>query len=505
MEPWYINGSMVTTSVTNTGSTPITNIYTVTATNTLTGCSNTATTSVVINPYPVVMAMTSNSVICENYTATLTAMGATSYSWMPAGGNLANASVTPNATTVYTVVGTTAGCSSSATVEVMTNPSPTITVASSATSAVCPATSVTLATTGFATTYTWSPAVSTSSMAVVTPTASTSYTVMAEDAGCITTKTIAIAVNATTLNVAASKTVICTGSTSGVTILATGSAVSYTWNPAVTTSSLVVVTPTVTTDYIITGANALGCETTKTITINVNSTPTVSINASSSAVCVGSSATLTAMGATNYTWAPITNTTTSAIVTPTGTSTYSVIGESNGCSASAAVTVSVNALPVVNTSATPTIICNGNSSTLSATTTATSYTWSNGANSLSTVVSPTTTMSYTLSVSDANNCKSSAVVSVSVSACIGIEELAIGGVSIYPNPTTDILNIDINSNLVDVAKVNVYDALGKLVISENLTSERTTIRTSNLDTGVYFVKIISTNNTEVRVEKLIKQ
>ena len=93
---------------------------------------------------------------------------------------------------------------------------------------------------------------------------------------------------------------------------------------------------------------------------------------------------------------------------------------------------------------------------------------------------------------------------MTVNACIGIEELSSNGISIYPNPTIDKLNIAINSDLVSISSASIYDALGKLVMTEKLNAELTTIRTSNIDSGVYFVKITS-NNREIKIEKFVKQ
>lgn len=504
--PGAINSNTAMVNPINTGTVAVTNVYTVTVTNTLTSCGNSATVAVVVNPYPVVMATSPSSVICANYNTTLTATGATSYTWMPAGGSAANAVVSPSAATIYTVTGTTAGCSSTATVSINTNPSPTITVASSATSAVCPATSVTLTATGVATTYTWNPAISTTSTAIVSPNSTSVYTVMAEDLGCITTKTISVSVGLNPIVLLAStNSVICSGSTAASTINVTGTAVSFTWTPAVSTTTMAVVSPTTPTSYVVVGSSTLGCVTSKTISINVVNTPTLMVTPQSAPICAGSSATITSTGnATSYTWSPVGGNSSSAVVTPTGsTSSYTLTGENNGCSNTSVVTLTVSALPVVNASSSPTVICLGQSATLSATTTASSYSWSNGANTISTVVTPTANASYVLTVSN-GTCSSSTSVSVAVSSCIGVQELSANGISIYPNPTTDKLNIDINTDLVNNAKISIVDALGKLVISETLTSEKTVIRTTNLDTGIYFVRIIS-NNTEIRVEKLIKQ
>jgi hypothetical protein len=81
------------------------------------GCtaSTFATSSVTVNALPAVVATSSNSFLCIGQTATLTASGASTYSWNP-GGNGTIISVTPTLTTTYTVTGTDAnGCKNSTT------------------------------------------------------------------------------------------------------------------------------------------------------------------------------------------------------------------------------------------------------------------------------------------------------------------------------------------------------------------------------------------------------
>jgi hypothetical protein len=67
-----------------------------------------------VNAGPVVTVQSSNSTICIGESVTLTATGATSYSWNTGAGS-SSIIVTPTITTTYTVTGTTSGCSSSTT------------------------------------------------------------------------------------------------------------------------------------------------------------------------------------------------------------------------------------------------------------------------------------------------------------------------------------------------------------------------------------------------------
>jgi hypothetical protein len=75
-------------------------------------CNVSATSTVTVGSPTVTV---SNQTICAGTSATLTASGATTYTWQP-GGLIGNpVVVTPSVTTTYTVTGTTAGCTNSTT------------------------------------------------------------------------------------------------------------------------------------------------------------------------------------------------------------------------------------------------------------------------------------------------------------------------------------------------------------------------------------------------------
>ncbi len=85
-------------------STPSVNTtYLLSGTNTA-GCSNTAVASVQVNALPVITFSLSNPTICVGETATITASGANTYSWV-SGSTSASVSVNPVSTAVYTVTG----------------------------------------------------------------------------------------------------------------------------------------------------------------------------------------------------------------------------------------------------------------------------------------------------------------------------------------------------------------------------------------------------------------
>ena len=71
--------------------------------------------------------------------------------------------------------------------------------------------------------------------------------------------------------------------------------------------------------------------------------------------------------------------------------------------------------------------------------------------------------------------------------------LSSDNVNVYPNPTNDNLNIQLSRNLE--ADIRIFDTLGKLMVYQpNVSiSETHTVSVSNLNTGIYFIRI----NTEL--------
>ena len=74
-------------------------------------------------------------------------------------------------------------------------------------------------------------------------------------------------------------------------------------------------------------------------------------------------------------------------------------------------------------------------------------------------------------------------------------------IQIYPNPTSDYLNINTSEN---IKAVTVFDFLGKQIISKNTFSNQEKIDLSNYNSGIYFVKIESENG-KLEIKKIIKK
>ncbi|MBK8683832.1 MAG: hypothetical protein IPN26_01980 [Bacteroidetes bacterium] len=108
---------------------------------------------------------------------------------------------------------------------------------------------------------------------------------------------------------------------------------------------------------------------------------------------------------------------------PTATTTYTIIGtDANGCSNSATKLLTVNPLPIVNSTPVVATVCLGQSMTLNGTG-ASTYTWSGGVmnNSLFTINNTTT---YTVTGTDANGCSATNTKLVTVNALPNVNSIS---------------------------------------------------------------------------------
>ncbi len=72
----------------------------------------------------------------------------------------------------------------------------------------------------------------------------------------------------------------------------------------------------------------------------------------------------------------------------------------------------------------------------------------------------------------------------------GIEDVEnMLGVSIYPNPAKDFVQINIEDAITNELSLQVYDMLGKLIESQTITEQTTQLNIKNLEKGVYILKI----------------
>ena len=167
-------------------------------------------------------------------------------------------------------------------------------------------------------------------------------------------------------------------------------------------------------------------------------------------------------------------------------------------------TINSVALPTVTAISSSSLICVGTTVTLTATG-ATTYSWSNGALGSVTLVTPTTTTTYTVVGTNSVNCSNNASITQSVSICTSLNSLLNNDLnySLYPNPTSGIINIDIETKNNGLFKIELLNAIGQVIMTETSESNRFTFNLQNYPAGIYFVKLIEQNRV-IALEKIIK-
>jgi hypothetical protein len=83
---------------------------------------------------------------------------------------------------------------------------------------------------------------------------------------------------------------------------------------------------------------------------------------------------------------------------------------------------------------------------------------------------------------------------VKITNVLGIEENSME-VSVYPNPATDVLNIQLTEN---ASSVSVMGMDGKVISTESVNSNSIAVNVSDLVAGVYFYEVVAENGTVVR-------
>jgi len=81
------------------------------------------------------------------------------------------------------------------------------------------------------------------------------------------------------------------------------------------------------------------------------------------------------------------------------------------------------------------------------------------------------------------------------------EESSLEVVSSYPNPATDVLNINLNSN---IETVSILAIDGKVISTETVNSNKVALNVNELSTGVYFYQVITTDGAKL-TNKFIKK
>lgn len=277
---------------------------------------------------------------------------------------------------------------------------------------------------------TWTPATGLSDPNVANPMASpaattTYYVTTDEGLSCNGLDSVTITIGTTAMD-AGPDEIICIGDT--VQLGASGGT-SYTWTPTTGLSDPNIANPlafpTVTTTYIVSITDALGCSGIDSLTVTVNPLP-IADAGPDTAICDGSPIVIggspTGPVGSNYNWTPIVSLNDPTIANPTASpvinTTYIVtVSDANGCVNTDTAQVNISTPPPAD-AGNDTTICEGACANLSATG-GVGFSWTpttglNDPNIANPIACPTTTTQYIVTVTDAAGCTNTDTVIVFV-------------------------------------------------------------------------------------------
>ncbi len=475
---------------------------------TATGCQQTATRTIVVNPLPVVTITPSGRTdLCTGQSVTLTATaGFVSYTWNT---GETTPSITVSQAGTYSVTVTDGngcvGTSTTITVTVQNRAKPVI--QASGPTVICEGQSVTLTATQatWATAYRWSTGATTPQ---ITVTKSGFYSVEASDGTCkATSDEVEVRVSpAPTVSITSNvpTNTICEG---GSLTLDAGVHAEYDWKrngTSVGSNRTITITQVAQAgSYTVTVKNSAGCPAISTpVVVKVNPNPSPVIDdGGKKQFCAGDSTTLDAgPGFSSYLWS---NSATTRRITVKSGGTYTVqVTDTNGCNGqSQPLTVTVFPTPPK-----PTLTRTGNTLTSSV---AQSYVWyRNGS-----VISGSTGQSvdatsigdgyYKVTITDVNGCVNTSD-SIQVIR-VGVEDPIADafGLKFSPNPTNG--NVTMQLNLAQDqpnAVVTVRNLIGSEVMSinlDNITTGETNkaLDLTSLPNGTYYVEVRLANGVRM--------
>jgi hypothetical protein len=491
--------------------------YTVTVTNTSTGCSATSLEfCVTIGQGIPAPTITGTNTICGNSTTTLTSsdagVGAT-YLWS---NGATTATIDANTVGCYTVTASLNGCSATSSEFCVTQTAaPTVTAAGATT--FCEGGSVILTASSGADSYSWSGGLG--STQSVTATTSGDYTVTATTGNCVLTSApVTVTVNPVVVPViTASSLTVCTGSTVTLTSTTNANNVNYTWSNNQSGANLSSIQVTQAGVYTVTVTTNGGCSATSaSITINSGSSfqPSLTVGGNT-IICQGQSVILLSNSNTDNQWnlnGVAIQGANSPSYSATATGNYSVTVSVNGCTGTSAnVPVVVNPSPVAVGSATTDV--NGLVQFTNNSTNFFASQWNFGdgtAFSNSTNPSHLYTQNgvYQVSLTVYNDCGSNTITFNVEVLQTGIKALNNDqSLSIAPNPTKDQILVDFNDASTKSLNINLVNLAGQVIYTESINNFngkfKQNIGLGNFASGVYFVQMVT--DSQVITRKVVKE
>jgi len=95
-------------------------------------------------------------------------------------------------------------------------------------------------------------------------------------------------------------------------------------------------------------------------------------------------------------------------------------------------------------------------------------------------------------------------ISVVADGTLSIETEFLNTVSLYPNPVSNILNLNVPRKLDNGLDVKIFDVFGKLVKIDKINDLNTSMSVSELKSGIYLIQLSSTSEGIVVTKRFVK-
>ena len=272
--------------------------------------------------------------------------------------------------------------------------------------------------------------------------------------------------------------------------------VSYIWDNGQTGPILTITTPGT---YCVTATDSTGCTSSDCVTLKVQDIPIFSVPSPPN-ICTGDTLVLEidTIGLSNIVWIP------NSLPTPPvhriefspNFSITSVVEavDTGGCDRRGEIFIDVYAETPLNlmTFPNPPEVCFGDSLVIEVNQSFVSYSWNTG-NPLDqgedrVVVYPNQDFNYVVEALDSNGCESREEILVLVDTCVtGVNIAMFSEISIYPNPTSGKLYVDLPENEIFI--ISILNMEGKLILEEREAFNSITIESEKLIKGSYVLRI----------------
>ena len=276
--------------------------------------------------------------------------------------------------------------------------------------------------------------------------------------GCDSTLNVNIALNDLP-NVFCEDEEICFGES--ITLIPSG-ANAYTWQPnigVIGSNGEFTVTPSNSTNFVVIGTDLNNCVDTTQVNVIVHPLPNVQLTSNQTVGCVGDNIALYANGATQFEWVEFPNDSSSdQNFIGDASNWYHIVGvDSNNCSAEDSIFITIHPTPILTITPDQSI-CLGESANIIVNG-ADTYVWTPEGQGNQYTFTPTTTTDVVIAGTDTNNCTSSinSMITVNPNPTAGIEVSPL--ITTSDSPSINLVNTSTgnSSSILDLGNGTVLD------------------------------------------------